>query len=67
MAPGWNATSLAPIAAALRVGWVYWRLATLDRQLLVRAVRCLPAVAAGSVAWGAGLVAQRMRERGNGS
>jgi glycosyltransferase involved in cell wall biosynthesis len=59
--------SLAPIAAVLRVGWVYWRLATIDRQLLVGSVRCLPAVFAGSAAWGAGLVAQRMRERGSGS
>lgn len=58
--------SLAPIAAVLRAGWVYWRLATIDRQLLVRSVRCLPAVFAGSVAWGAGLVAQRIRERGGG-
>jgi glycosyltransferase involved in cell wall biosynthesis len=55
--------SLAPIAAVLRAGWVYWRLATLDRELFVRSVRCLPAVIAGSVAWGVGLVAQRMRER----
>lgn len=59
--------SLAPIAAVLRVGWVYWRLATIDRQLLVGSLRCLPAVVAGSVAWGAGLVAQRIRERGSGS
>ncbi|CAN5744461.1 hypothetical protein BH23ACT12_BH23ACT12_21150 [soil metagenome] len=58
--------TLAPLAALLRVGWVYRRLATLDRQLFVRSVRCLPAVVAGSVAWGAGLVAQRMRERGSG-
>jgi GT2 family glycosyltransferase len=59
--------SLAPIAAVLRVGWVYWRLATVDRELLVRSVRCLPALVAGSVAWGAGLVAQRVRERAGGS
>ena len=59
--------SLAPIAAVLRVGWVYWRLATIDRQLLLRSVRCLPAVVAGSFAWGAGLVAQRIWERGSGS
>lgn len=58
--------SLAPLAALLRVGWVYRRLATLDRQLLVTSVRCLPAVAAGSAAWGAGLVAQRIRERSSG-
>jgi glycosyltransferase involved in cell wall biosynthesis len=58
--------SLAPIAAVLRVGWVYWRLAALDRQLFVRSLRCLPAVGAGSFAWGAGLVAQRLRERGSG-
>lgn len=58
--------SLAPIAAVLRAGWVYWRLATLDRQLLVRSLRCLPAVVAGSAAWGAGLVAQRVRERSRG-
>jgi GT2 family glycosyltransferase len=56
--------ALAPFAAILRIGWVYWRLAALDRQLFVRSIRCLPAVTAGSVAWGAGLVAQRMRERG---
>jgi glycosyltransferase involved in cell wall biosynthesis len=59
--------SLAPIAAVLRTGWVYWRLATLDRQLFIGSLRSLPAVIAGSVAWGAGLVAQRMRERRSGS
>jgi glycosyltransferase involved in cell wall biosynthesis len=54
--------ALAPIAVAARVGWVYWRLATLDRPLFARSLRCLPAVAAGSLAWGAGLVAQRLHE-----
>ena len=58
--------TLAPVAAVLRVGWVYWRLAALDRQLFVRSMRCLPAVAAGSAAWGAGLVAQRLREHSSG-
>lgn len=59
--------ALAPLAAVSRIGWVYWRLAALDRRLFVRSIRCLPGVAAGSFAWGAGLVAQRVRERGSGS
>jgi GT2 family glycosyltransferase len=58
--------SLAPLAALLRIGWVYRRLATLDRRLFIGSLRCLPAVAAGSLAWGAGLVAQRLRERRRG-
>jgi GT2 family glycosyltransferase len=58
--------SLAPIAAVLRIGWVYRQLATIDRRLFIGSMRCLPAVAAGSVAWGAGLVAQRVRKRRGG-
>lgn len=54
--------ALAPLAAALRVGWVLLRVGTLDRAGLPRALRCLPALLAGSLAWGAGLVAQRIAE-----
>jgi glycosyltransferase involved in cell wall biosynthesis len=58
--------ALAPVAVAARVGWVYWRLAALDRPLFERSLRCLPAVVAGSLAWGAGLVAERWDELRSG-
>lgn len=55
--------SLAPVAAALRVAWVYGRLATVEPSEFLPALRCAPAVTAGSLAWAAGLVAEQLWDR----
>ncbi|HEX2053790.1 MAG TPA: hypothetical protein VHJ78_08720, partial [Actinomycetota bacterium] len=58
--------ALAPVAVLLRIAWVYGRVATLDRSQLPAALRCAPALAAGSIAWGVGLVAEHLSARRRG-
>lgn len=53
--------ALAPLAAAGRLGWVLYRTLTSDRSLVRAVPRSLPMLAAGSGAWGVGLLVEGIR------
>lgn len=53
--------ALAPIAVAGKLGWVMYRAVGCDRALGRTALRCLPVLVTGVVAWGAGLMLEGIR------
>ena len=58
--------ALAPFAAAGKVCWVLVRAGSLGRGTLGDAMRSLPLLVLGALAWGGGLMAEGMRERRTG-